>query len=76
MINSRYARRASTVCGIPTLAKRLLQVELLSSIASRPLSSATNLLAVSVNPCVFICLFLAAKTIPVECVKLNGVNTP
>ena len=40
--------------GIPNLAKRLSQVEVLSSIASRPLSSATSVLAVSMSDCVFI----------------------
>src|SRR5665213_1169484 len=52
-INSLYARRESTVCGMSSFAKRLLQVGLLSSIASKPLSSATSLLAVSINSCVF-----------------------
>src|ERR1039458_720933 len=53
-INSRQARRASSVWGIPSLANRLLQVGLLSSIASRPLSSVTRVLAVSISSCAFI----------------------
>src|SRR5271157_3250732 len=53
-INSRQARRASTVWGIPNLANRLLQVGLLSSIASRPLSPATSAFAVSISFCAFI----------------------
>src|SRR5690242_6633841 len=62
-INSRYARRASSVCGIPNLANRLLQVGLLSSIASRPLSPATSALAVSISSCSFI-LGLAPLPVP------------
>src|SRR5665213_3239512 len=54
-INSRHARRASSVWGIPNLANRLLQVGLLSSIASRPLSPATIAFAVSISACAFIC---------------------
>ena len=38
----------------PAAANRLLQVELLSSIASRPLSPATSALAVSMSACAFI----------------------
>src|SRR5579871_241080 len=53
-INSLQARRASTIWGIPNLANRLLQVGLLSSIASMPFSSATIFLAVFISSCVFI----------------------
>src|ERR1017187_342140 len=65
-INSRYARRASTVWGIPNLANRLLHVGKLSSMASRPLSSATIALAVSIRSCGFIfdtsvCLLVANR---------------
>lgn len=42
MIDSRYARRTSAVCGIPHFANRLLQMGLLSSMAGKPLSLATN----------------------------------
>ena len=48
-INSRQARRASTVCGIPNLAKRLLQVGLLSSMARRPLPACIMAWAVVVS---------------------------
>src|SRR5664279_1359991 len=53
-MSSRYARRASPVWGIPNAANRLLQVGLLSSIASRPLSSATSACAVLTSFCTFI----------------------
>src|SRR5664280_1409924 len=53
-INSRQARRASSVWGIPSFANRLLQVGLLSSIASRPLSPATSAIAVSISSRAFI----------------------
>src|SRR3954471_11387144 len=46
-IRSRYARRISAVCGMPSAAKRLSQVGLLSSIASSPLSSASIAAAVA-----------------------------
>ena len=49
MINSRYARLASSVWGIPCFGNRLLQVGLLSSIASTPLSLATNKRAVLIS---------------------------
>src|SRR5208283_1441326 len=52
-INSRYARRASPVCGMPSFAKRLLQVGMLSSIASSPLSSATSASAALIKFCEF-----------------------
>ena len=39
---------------MPSLANRLLQVGLLSSIASSPLSSATSAFAVSISFCAFI----------------------
>src|ERR1017187_4336088 len=54
-INSRYARRASSVWGIPKLPNPLLQVGVLSSIASRPLPAPSSALAVSISTCVFIC---------------------
>src|SRR5678815_6165655 len=57
-INSRQARRASSVWGIPNLANRSLQVGLLSSIASRPLSPATVVLAISTSSCDFILALL------------------
>src|ERR1700712_4459095 len=46
-IMSRYARRISGVCGMPSAAKRLSAVGLLSSIASRPLPSAVSAAAVA-----------------------------
>jgi hypothetical protein len=46
-----------------SLANRLLQVGLLSSIASRPLSSANSFLAVSIKSCVFIQSFQLATGI-------------
>src|SRR5664279_416045 len=62
-INSRYARRASTVCGMPSFANRLLQVGLLSSIASKPLSLATSALAVSVKFCKFIYMIFGCESL-------------
>ncbi len=50
-ISSRQSRRAASVCGMPSVAKRLLQVALLSSIASKPLSPATSARAVSISVC-------------------------
>jgi hypothetical protein len=64
------------VCGMPSFANLLLQVGLLSSIASSPLSSATSFLAVSIKFCAFICDFYAPKTISFGREKLNEVNTP
>src|SRR5690349_16782942 len=48
-IMSRYARRIASVCAMPSLAKRLSQVGVLSSIASRPRSPATSAWAVSMS---------------------------
>src|ERR1035437_1523144 len=62
-IISRYARRASTVCGMSSFAKRLLQVGLLSSIASSPLSSATSAFAVSDKLCKFIYMILGCESV-------------
>src|SRR5450755_1530534 len=62
-INSRYARRLSTVCGIPRSANRLLQVGLLSSMASRPLSFMNRAIAVFFSCCVFISQNLRYRTL-------------
>src|SRR4029079_1685042 len=48
-IMSRYARRIASVCAMPSLAKRLSHVGVLSSIASRPRSPATSAWAVSMS---------------------------
>jgi hypothetical protein len=50
-ISSRQSRRAPSVWGMFSFAKRLLQVALLSSMASKPLSPATSACAVSINAC-------------------------
>ena len=52
-IMSRYCRCISAVCGMPSGANRLLQVDVLSSIASRPRPSARSARAVSVSRCAF-----------------------
>ncbi len=47
--DNSYARRASSVCAMPALAKRALQVPVLSSIASRPLPAGRSERAVSIR---------------------------
>src|SRR5258708_8007665 len=53
-INSRYARRFSSVGATPTSSNRLLQVRLLSSIARRPLPGATMAFTIVARSCLFI----------------------
>jgi hypothetical protein len=58
------------------LAKRLLQVGSLSSIASKPLWSATSLVAVSIKSCAFMVAQFMPETVAFESEETNGVNTP
>src|SRR5690554_4856203 len=53
-ISSRYFRRISTVWGIPTVAKRVLQVGLLSSMARIPFPLEKISRIVSFKFCLFI----------------------
>src|SRR5215469_12428534 len=71
-INSRYARRFSSVGAMPTPSNRWLQVRLLSSIAKRPLPGATMAPAVSTISCLFIGPLPAGDVGPVDAV-LEGV---
>src|ERR1017187_1672552 len=56
--NSRQSRREASGCGMANFANRLLQVGLLSSIASKPLLSANRRLTVSVKIVLFIGLYI------------------
>jgi hypothetical protein len=49
MMSSRHARRAASVCAMPSAAKRSSQVGVLSSIAIRPLPAAIIRCAVSTS---------------------------
>jgi len=66
MISSRYSRRLSGVFGMPQRANRLLQVPLLSSMASRPLSSANSAFAVSTMLSIPALLLSAMRVTPVD----------
>src|ERR1035437_5172433 len=60
------------VCGIPKLANRLLQVGVLSSIASSPLSSATRACAVSLSVCEFIWV---CSILPFRLTEPTGISS-
>src|SRR5665647_657864 len=74
-INSRYKRRYSSVLGIPAFSKRLLQVGILSSIARRPLFSATIVLAVSVSSLELILRYLLNFNYYLTMLYLSHRNT-
>ncbi len=81
-IRSRYWRRISAVCGMSSLAKRLLHVAVLSSIASRPRSPATSAAAVSTRRFVLMaalgasCATLAAMPVISACHDLAKAAAP